>query len=480
MAGGILHGNARAPTEGMPQRSAKRARPPPRAPAPGGGGGGSSGPIAPTPRRRNTTRPGNTTCDAACCDTRVCYGSDDEQDCDGMLLSSGSESELDAEEGSTQYVDPHVRVEIPATEAEATELEAEEASARALLEGMSVTPTVDADSPAWHAKVDGCVQQLAAGLRDCPTVPPDPTHPSNPWLDPDDGTLWPAKHCAFKHCVWHGEADAQLEAHLHEQHGQAFRYAEQWLESREDGRAVKHFRRTWRGLYNEAIALKEREGVPTVGSCPDRRAFGAFSRRHSGENLCAPMCACCARVLPYDQSDVDRMVDEETALQPEIQWRKVIGRNRFCGMTRQQTEDAIGMRAYMREYGHGEKGPDLRTECAQRELRDWSMVVPFAEGPVEIMSCPEDRRCSSTECKKRDMLYCKEREDGTVNQGRALCTECEVPMCRECWKALSKAHKRPKLSLANDLWTGYIPKVTHEPLHKSPCHTYIYTRTLSL
>ena len=50
---------------------------------------------------------------------------------------------------------------------------AEQLSEEALWQGMNITPTVDADSQAWQAQLEGCVRQLAAGLQlhDRPTVP---------------------------------------------------------------------------------------------------------------------------------------------------------------------------------------------------------------------------------------------------------------------------------------------------------------------
>ena len=96
---------------------------------------------------------------------------------------------------------------------------------------------------------------------------------------------------------------------------QHFTDAEQWLDPTYQ-KAVKHFRRAWPGVYDAAPNVKGREGVPTVGCCIDRRAHEAFSKRHSENNRCAPMCFSCARVLPYDQYYDDGVSNEETSQQP--------------------------------------------------------------------------------------------------------------------------------------------------------------------
>jgi hypothetical protein len=239
-----------------------------------------------------------------------------------------------------------------------------------------------------------------------------------------------------------------LEAHLSAEHTQQFTDAEQWLDPTYQ-KAVKHFSRTWRGVYDAAISVKEREGVPTVGSCIDRRAHEAFTKRHSENNLCAPMCFSCARVLPYDQYYVDCVSNEETSQQPTIQWRKVMEQDRFCNMTKNETQAAIGMDSYIKEYG---QSPDLTTSTAQKELSAWTLSVPFEAGSVDILCCPEDRKCTND----------PDNKEGIASSSHALCKDCELPVCKDCWQALSKAHKRPKLSLANDLWTGYIPAIIYE------------------
>lgn len=130
------------------------------------------------------------------------------------------------------------------------------------------------DSPAYQAQLEGYVTQLAANLRDSPAIPADPRNSSEPWPDADDGALFPAKHCSFKDCTWHGSKYSELEAHLQAEHEQSFTHAESWVRR---NNAVRHGKLTRMWLYNAAIANKERAGVPTVGSCVYRLSRMALS-----------------------------------------------------------------------------------------------------------------------------------------------------------------------------------------------------------
>ena len=117
---------------------------------------------------------------------------------DGSLYSTDSEDENKCMSLFTQLED--ARIVVPNEEVEATEVAVEQAAALALLEGMDITPMVstaaqDGCVPAWQAQLEGCVRQLSEGLRENPTVPPNPARLDEPWQDADDGSQWPVKHC---------------------------------------------------------------------------------------------------------------------------------------------------------------------------------------------------------------------------------------------------------------------------------------------
>jgi hypothetical protein len=212
-------------------------------------------------------------------------------------------------------------------------------------------------------------------------------------------------------------------------------------------------------LYYAALAAKESAKMPTVGSSIDRRCIDSFLQRHNSENLSALMCFTCARVLPRDKQD----------LTSEIHWRKPFDGRSFARMDADATESTIGLKTYLAEYGQIPAPPNLvgEQQCSPQDLadymhefQDWKLTVPFSCGGVDVLCCPEDRKCES---------------DHNVGE---LCKECEIPICNECWSALDNAKPhRPTLALSNDLWFGYLPQVIYdteatymELLCASVCH----------
>ena len=97
---------------------------------------------------------------------------------------------------------------------------------------------------------------------------------------------------------------------------------------------------------------------------------------------------------------------------------------------------------FLERYGQCEvDGPDLRQW--PEEFTDWKLTVPFADGAMEILCCPEDRRCEKPGC-------C----DGSV-----VCDTCEVPLCLSCANCLLQLKpKMPPASLAKDMMIFYAPR----------------------
>ena len=81
--------------------------------------------------------------------------------------------------------------------------------------------------------------------------------------------------------------------------------------------------------------------------------------------------------------------------------------------------------AYMRKYGaQGDGQPNLG--LATEEFDDWVLRVPFKEGYVRILCCPEDRQCPRPGC----------------TESETCCPECVMPLCREC-KDLDRSFGAP-------------------------------------
>ena len=378
-------------------------------------------------------------------------GSESGSEADGSVSSA----EYDVEEGGC-----YVNIEAIPTQVGVDSME----------ESLNCKPKVmDAhESPAYQAKRELCASYLAQEhIRAHPTVPPDPEKPEVSWGDPDDGTRWPQKHCAFSACCWHGTTDNELKAHLKAQHGDAFCEAVRFAEPSQDllvdmirtGDSELDSEKLY-AWYCAAIAVREAQKMPTVGCSIDRRAGEAFASRCTGEQVSAPICFTCARIQVNDKADQSS----------DINWRKPFNGQHFARMNSTETEDAIGLETYLHEYG---SIPNTWQKCEtasvggeQRQLpreafNDWSVTVPFKTGGVTVLCCPEDRRCDECEA-----------------GGNKLCTHCEVPICNECWSAITSTNPhRPALALSNDLWFGYLPEMIYaeevtymELLCASICH----------
>ena len=108
----------------------------------------------------------------------------------------------------------------------------------------------------------------------------------------------------------------------------------------------------------------------------------------------------------------------------------------FFGMDLDETKHIFGKDAYMRRYGNcGEDGPDLHAQ-PQSIFEDWLLTVPFAEEAIDIVCCPEDQHCEEG-CEKH----------------RRCCPKCELPVCRECERAMRQrgTAAMPTAALVNDL-----------------------------
>ena len=101
-------------------------------------------------------------------------------------------------------------------------------------------------------------------------------------------------------------------------------------------------------------------------------------------------------------------------------------------------------KTYLERYGsYQHTGLNLSSEEAAREFNDWTLKLDFGDdGVVEILCCPEDRKCQQCNV-----------EEGFV------CGACEVPLCHECDHAISKHNNfEPSAkALSNDMMIFYAP-----------------------
>jgi hypothetical protein len=122
--------------------------------------------------------------------------------------------------------------------------------------------------------------------------------------------------------------------------------------------------------------------------------------------------------------------------------------DKFLHMNKEMTEFKLGLKTYMTAH---DDVASLHTRDAKDDLKHWTAMIPFPDGDVCIMCCPEDRKCEDEELHEDE-----EGEGGRVH----LCAKCFVPVCRDCEKeVVDECHKHsvPKFAVSNDLYFGYVP-----------------------
>ena len=197
-------------------------------------------------------------------------------------------------------------------------------------------------------------------------------------------------------------------------------------------------------IYNEALAEKIREGAPLASYSIDRRALTQFSEALQDRSVSAPMCFLCGCIYMHrERPEWDRRPGQAES-ENYIQWKSAFdeSKRKFLGMSKQQTEAYYGLETYLKKF-NTDAGNflDLRREGVN-EFNDWTCEVPFENGNVKIVCCPEDRECTS-ECLSQT----------------CLCDKCRIPLCRTCKASiLRKCPTQSPVALANDMLAFYAPK----------------------
>ena len=212
-------------------------------------------------------------------------------------------------------------------------------------------------------------------------------------------------------------------------------------------------------IYCEAIALKARGRPGLVGASIDRKCNRQFVQEHRTLDLCGAICFVCARrkiMYANDEKSCSKCYgvpgrcDAGGCRRGLIRMLPALQGDKFLHMNKEMTEFKLGLETYMTAH---EDVASLHTPEARDDLKHWTAMIPFSDGAVCIMCCPEDRECTE--------LHAHEDEEGRVH----LCAECFVPVCRDCEKEVvdeCNKHSIPKFAVSNDLYFGYVPEFIYK------------------
>ena len=298
------------------------------------------------------------------------------------------------------------------------------------------------------------VQDLSAKIRALPTLPAsagDAREPDSRALSAAAAVQLPVKHCAFRGCGAGMVTEMELAEHIYDGHLEEVEPVSKCLPvpPADEVDAARPGLVAVMSAYSDAIAMKIREGAPLATLAIDRRSLYNYCCAVNDSSVCSLICWCCARRFPYVGS---RRANE-------IRWQRVLGQApaqrlgstclTFAGIPLQRAAHVFGVDAYDRRYGRVEGECEASYLCRYSELREWSLVVKDGGEDVEILCCPEDRRCVSPLCRRT----------------RTLCLQCELPLCRECENGMKDSRGRvqlPPASLANDMMIFYAPAVLYK------------------
>ena len=221
--------------------------------------------------------------------------------------------------------------------------------------------------------------------------------------------------------------------------------------------------------YIQAVCVRERQGMPTVGVCVDRRALRPLNAML--ENVRSMICFCCAQVhthVPlwermYTPGQAGRHENEEGKAWSEHRHKDASANSiemmsvgdslrRFKKRDEQRFLLHFGLRRFKERYAseltHG-GNPFVNSKQLDEDAPDWIQNLKLREeaASIPLLCCPEGvqkcRRCKGSRMQ--------------------ICEDCNVPLCFQCRECI--VHGRRKdipMALCNDNFWGYASEIIYK------------------
>ena len=281
------------------------------------------------------------------------------------------------------------------------------------------------------------IEEIAKLLRRNPFVPPDPsdTTAERDWEDVQSGVALPRVHCAFSGCKWVDDSkdswEDNLRQHVQREHLQSMKLSKADAEDFYD-------------FYEAAIEHQAQEMMPTLGVSIDRRSLRYVTDTFNDDSVYSLVCAVCAQMKTHTGL-FSRRVNGCRRKLTDIEYRS--GSELCMWRDRNLThfDNNFGFRTFMQRYGQewkveGRSDEDLQEFGPTR--REWQRLLKrdCKDKGYELLCCPED-------------VHCEEN-----HPPEEICKKCQVPICSECHKLLTKCLDVP-MALANDNMWGYISSI---------------------
>ena len=133
--------------------------------------------------------------------------------------------------------------------------------------------------------------------------------------------------------------------------------------------------------------------MPTTGLSFERRAHLEFDTAYCDKDMQSVVCFCCGCV---------KVAEPQNKIYGEAHWQKALSsapdkagqmHPTFMGMSLNDTINIMGMDTYLQNHGDRDGRPNLNSFV--HEFSDWKLTVPFGDEGVDVMCCPEDKRCEN-------------------------------------------------------------------------------------
>ena len=278
---------------------------------------------------------------------------------------------------------------------------------------------VTARSQDPRAQSESAVRNNLSAIRRSPTLPQDRKN------DTALGYDLPLAHCAFENCDFKASSDHEVLAHVTHAHAATLRHvANSFVFPIRSADALAH-------AYQQLLTAKCQESPPVANCSIDRRCLRQFRACIEAPDLQELVCFVCARRYAYVPG----------AKNQTIEWHWLQENGKILNCKDFETLLRLSLEGYRGTY-MTQSSLDVQATMRE-ELEDWACNFVYESIDIDILCCPEDKRCVH-ECGPRN-----------------ACQQCEAPVCASCWGCLVRQACPPE-ALANDMMVFYAPKEIYE------------------
>ena len=331
-----------------------------------------------------------------------------------------------------------------------------------------------------------CQTQLAAELRDRPTLPASEVNDQVSFADVESWVRLAVFACPFKGCRFHTNKRREYVEHLSCKNGEGSHWnlIKAAYEKHPDWRKLRDIPFE---LVNAAVSVTERRNFPRIGPAVTRRTLNRLMQRYNDKLVSANACFICGQlrlIVPDAHDDVpaNNVVSEISYY--NMSWLRSLAPGALmnnCGFDLWKSRFAnersappalIERRMPRRDasdpaYALSEWCIDVETPVDQVDA--CGLAPPFSDEEYAKDPCPTESQRTLRLIGITEDIRCEREEHHDRSRDcRKLCQKCLVPICKDCHRGLLKYKGvRPgggvplatiPMAIANDNYYGYVER----------------------